>query len=272
MEKLKLNQANNMISIGIMVKNQENRIRETMVRALNLCDHLIIIDTGSTDGTSDVIKANDSDKIEFHKILWTDNFSEMRNNIIALNKNKWLLFIDSDEIIDSKENLQDLKETLNLIDVLSKECNIAIQTKIWAAQYSSFSIVDRILRKEDGTKYFGKVHEEVGKKDVKVQKLRFDFHIHNAGLLPSERKKFDKKKIYQKLSKEELNDDINNPRWIANMENPEETSTIEELQDYVNFLRRGMLIDFTKPLSLKNLKESEHLHMIIGKYLYTNSA
>jgi glycosyltransferase involved in cell wall biosynthesis len=261
------NRAKTTISIGIMVKNQEEKISDTIKGALVFCDHLIVVDTGSTDGTVDRIRAVESDKIEFHEITWTGDFSEMRNNIIELNKNRWLFFIDSDERIYEKESFQALRNTLTLIDILSKNTPVSLQIKQWAAQYASFSYIDRIIRKGDETRFHGIVHEGICSEKKGLNYIHFDFQVYNSGLEPSEVEKFNKRETYKKLTLQLLEKEPDNPRWIANMTNPDERTSPAELEDYLQLLKRGLLIDTKKKVSLSNLRDSEYLHMIFGKYL-----
>ncbi|MCL9638857.1 glycosyltransferase [Lactococcus lactis] len=255
------------VTIGILVKNQEDNIESTMASALNFCDNLIIVDTGSTDNTITKIKNYQSSKIKLYEILWTGNFSEMRNKIVELNENKWLFFVDSDEIISSQTSFMMLKNVLNLIDVLLPNRSVCLQIKQWAAQYSSFSFIERIIRKSDKTEYFGLVHEGVRSPTGELNLIHLELSLSNRGLLDEEVTKFDKKEIYKKLTLKMLEEDSENPRWIANMTNPDEKTPAEEILDYFNLLKKGLLIHPERSVTLSNLRESEYLHMIFGKYL-----
>jgi glycosyltransferase involved in cell wall biosynthesis len=255
------------ITIGILVKNQEDKIESTMASALNFCNHLIVVDTGSTDNTVSKINAYQSSKIKFYEIPWTGNFSEMRNKIIDLNTDKWLFFVDSDEIIDPRASFDTLKNVLNLVDIIFPQNSVCLQIKQWAAQYSSFSFIERIIRKSDETEYFGVVHEGVRAIKSDINLIHFEFSLSNKGSLDSEIKKFDKKEGYKRLTLEILEKEPNNPRWIANMTNPDENTPKDELEEYIGLLKRGLLTQPSRSVTLSNLRDSEYLHMIFGKYL-----
>ncbi len=257
------------VTIGIMTKNQEDKIKDTIEKSLDFCDCLIVVDTGSNDSTVDKIKELKSEKIKLYEIPWFDDFAGMRNKIKELNNNKWLFFIDSDELIDNKENFQLLKNSLNLIDILSDGYPVSLQIKQWASKYSSFSFIDRIIRKNDHTEFYGKVHEGVYAIKGSLIPVHFDFQIRNTGLEDGEMRKFDKKNKYKKLTLELLSEDPDNPRWISNMTNPDNKTTFKELKEYANFLKRGFLINPEKGITLSNLRESEYLHSILVKYLLT---
>jgi glycosyltransferase involved in cell wall biosynthesis len=260
------------VTIGIMTKNQEDKIQNTIERSLDFCDCLIVVDTGSTDSTVDKINELKSEKIKLYEIPWFDDFAGMRNKIIELNDNRWLFFIDSDERIDDKENFQLLKNSLNLIDILSEGYHVSLQIKQWASKFSSFSFIDRIIRKNDKTEFYGKVHEGVQALEGDLIPIHFDFQVYNTGLEKDEMEKFDKKNKYKKLTLELLAEEPDNPRWIANMTNPDENTTFGELKEYANFLKKGFLIEPEKGITLSNLRESEYLHSILVKYLLTHIA
>ncbi|GAB2025124.1 glycosyltransferase family 2 protein [Lactovum odontotermitis] len=264
--QFKENYSSTLISIGIMVKNQEDKIENTLASALNFCDNLIVVDTGSTDDTVEKIKAYQSSKLGFYEIPWTGNFSEMRNHIIDLNKNKWLFFVDSDEVINPGESFEELRCALTLIDILIPDFPVCLQIKQWATQYRSFSFIERIIRRKDRTRYYGTVHEGV-EADGEVEFIHLEFSLTNKGLLDEEMSKFDKKEIYKTLTLELLEKEPNNPRWIANLTNPDVTAPVEELNQYFDLLKRGILVDVNKKFTLSNLREGEFLHMILGKYL-----
>lgn len=75
------------VTIGIMTKNQEDKIKDTIEKSLDFCDCLIVVDTGSNDSTVDKIKELKSEKIKLYEIPWFDDFAGMRNKIKELNNN-----------------------------------------------------------------------------------------------------------------------------------------------------------------------------------------
>ena len=59
-----------------------------------VADEIIIVDTGSNDGTVDIARKY-TDKVFFHP--WEDNFSKARNQALAYATGDWILIIDADE-------------------------------------------------------------------------------------------------------------------------------------------------------------------------------
>ncbi len=99
------------IALNMIVKNESHIIEKTLQ---NLCEYIpfdywVICDTGSTDGTQDLIKkffkAKNIDG-ELHQCEWKDfghNRSEALNK--AFNKTDYLLIFDADDSIHGDFNL-----------------------------------------------------------------------------------------------------------------------------------------------------------------------
>lgn len=86
------------LTIGMPVSNQIETIDQCLSHIKPLLDgldaELLIVDTGSTDGTIDVCRAYGARIIEFP---WCDNMSAARNQGIYHAKGEWYLSIDDDE-------------------------------------------------------------------------------------------------------------------------------------------------------------------------------
>ena len=87
----------------LMVKDEE----QNMERCLNslqpllkgIDSELIIVDTGSSDGTVEIAKRY-TDKVYFKQ--WFNDFSGMRNYSTSLAKGEWIFIVDADEeLVDS---------------------------------------------------------------------------------------------------------------------------------------------------------------------------
>ncbi len=96
-----------MISAVILIHNNEDSIQKTL-ESVSWCDERIVVDDNSTDKTREIAK--NVGAIVYQHAL-NDNFAEQRNFGLEKAKEKWILFVDSDEIVNS--NLRD--EMLKLI-------------------------------------------------------------------------------------------------------------------------------------------------------------
>lgn len=91
------------ICLNMIVKNEKDCIERCLMSVLPLIDYWVIVDTGSTDGTMQVIKDFMKAKNvpgELHERPWV-NFAHNRNEALELAKGKgeYLFFIDADDYL-----------------------------------------------------------------------------------------------------------------------------------------------------------------------------
>ena len=85
----------------MIVKNESKVIERCLSTVKPLIDYWVIVDTGSTDGTQEIIQEFMKDiPGELHESPWV-NFSHNRNEALHLAKDKaeYLLFVDADDIL-----------------------------------------------------------------------------------------------------------------------------------------------------------------------------
>lgn len=87
------------ISVCMIVKNEEPRLRACLDSLKPIADEIIIVDTGSTDGTK-AAAAEYTDKI--YDFEWIDDFSAARNFAFSKATMDYIYTADADEVIDEK--------------------------------------------------------------------------------------------------------------------------------------------------------------------------
>ena len=88
--------------------NEIVHIDELMAN-LSFADECIVVDSYSTDGTFEKLKAHENVKVYQHKF---ENFADQKNYALSLANNDWVLFIDADERI-SEDFKTDVLEKIN---------------------------------------------------------------------------------------------------------------------------------------------------------------
>ncbi len=84
------------ISVVILTLNEEKNIERTLNAIQNLSDDILIIDSGSTDNTLNIVhKFN----VKIHQIPWL-GYAETKNEANKLTLNDWILSLDADEVIN----------------------------------------------------------------------------------------------------------------------------------------------------------------------------
>lgn len=97
-----------LLSVCMIVKNEEKMLEKTLVPLAKAADEIILVDTGSTDGTKDVAKRFGA---RIHEFAWIDDFSAARNESLKHAQGEWIIWVDGDEYI-KEEYLFALKSFL----------------------------------------------------------------------------------------------------------------------------------------------------------------
>jgi glycosyltransferase involved in cell wall biosynthesis len=150
------------ITLCMIVKNEEENIKRCLTSAFNIVDDAIIVDTGSTDATKDIIKSF-GEKVKLIEHKWRDDFSEARNLSLQSAKGNWILVLDADEeILGCKEQL--FKE---IAHTKEEAFNIRGINKVDKNSGLNSFFYNRLF-KNKGYKYYRAVHEQLNIDENKV--------------------------------------------------------------------------------------------------------
>ena len=99
------------ISLCMIVKNEEKTLARCLDSVHDLVDEIIIVDTGSSDRTTE-IAAKFTSKIYNHS--WTDDFAAARNVSFSKASMKYCMWLDADDILEQteREKFLQLKQSL----------------------------------------------------------------------------------------------------------------------------------------------------------------
>ncbi|MEM7059601.1 MAG: glycosyltransferase family 2 protein [Pseudomonadota bacterium] len=82
------------LSVFIITNNEETRLPRTLA-ALKWADQIVVVDSGSTDGTEGIAKAAGA---EFHHRGWT-GYGPQKIHAESLCRYDWILNVDADEVV-----------------------------------------------------------------------------------------------------------------------------------------------------------------------------
>jgi len=82
------------LALCMIVKNEEVFLRSCLESIKDVVDEMVIVDTGSTDGTVEIARGFPA-SIYFHE--WQDSFSEARNYALKYVTSDWVIQLDADE-------------------------------------------------------------------------------------------------------------------------------------------------------------------------------
>jgi glycosyltransferase involved in cell wall biosynthesis len=144
------------VSLCMIVKNEEEVLHQCLNSVKEICDEMIIVDTGSTDKTKEIAKQYTEKVFDFK---WIDDFSAARNFSFSHATQDYILWLDADDILltEDQEKLKILKNNLDdSIDAVSMFYNIAFDED----GNPTFSYRrNRLVKRENHFEWVGPVHE-----------------------------------------------------------------------------------------------------------------
>lgn len=154
-----------MISVCMIVKNEEENLRNCLYKVKNFVDEIIVVDTGSTDSTKSIALEFTDTVYDYE---WCNDFAAARNFSVSKANNDWILVLDADEYMSefSQKNIN------AFINSKSNEKVVGRIERINILEDSSGNkkYIERISRLFN-KKYFqyeGTIHEQIVSKDSKA--------------------------------------------------------------------------------------------------------
>lgn len=174
------------ISLCMIVKDEEKRLKKCLNPIKDIVDEIIIVDTGSKDKTKEITRKFTKKIYDFN---WCDDFSKARNFSISKATKKWILVLDPDEKI-SKKDLIKLKNVISSAkkDILGYRL---IQKTYHNGKIISIRGICRVFKNDKQIKFTYPIHETV-KESIKNLKGK----IGKTGIVI---------KHYPKINKEKQN-------------------------------------------------------------------
>lgn len=89
------------LSLALIVKDEAATLPHCLSSVHGLADQVVVVDTGSQDGTPEVARAFGA---EVHAFPWSDDFAAARNASLAACTGDWILILDADEAVDAQDH------------------------------------------------------------------------------------------------------------------------------------------------------------------------
>src|SRR5918993_840264 len=78
----------------MIVRDEARNIVDCLTSLAGVVDEIMVVDTGSSDGTPELARAHGADVVHER---WRDDFAAARNIALARCSGDWVLYIDADE-------------------------------------------------------------------------------------------------------------------------------------------------------------------------------
>lgn len=144
------------ISLCMIVKNEETIIARCLKSIKGIPDEIVIVDTGSTDRTKEIV-SEFTDKV--YDFPWIDDFAAARNFAFSQATMEYILWLDADDILleGDREQFLKLKQSFNTVmDAVNMPYNLAFD-QFGAVTYSLRR--NRLVRRKKNFRWIGPVHE-----------------------------------------------------------------------------------------------------------------
>lgn len=169
------------IAAVLIVKNEMRTIEKCLDALDGAVDQIVVVDTGSTDGTDVVVEKKG---IQVHPFEWKDDFSEARNYALSLATTDWAISIDADEILYAED-----KDALRSLAIQYEPVHgaFALQIMIMNAigQMVSPQRETRMFPLNRGLFWFRPIHEQLITKDSnKIPVYAVDARVWHDGYDP----------------------------------------------------------------------------------------
>jgi glycosyltransferase involved in cell wall biosynthesis len=142
------------LSLCMIVRNEERQLQACLDSVSGLVGEIVLVDTGSTDGTGEIAAHNGAKWIPFD-FTFVD-FAAARNHGLAHATGRWILALDADETLD--------RAGIPLIEALvvrNENAGYYVERHNRSGQTSTTDYAVRLFPNRTEHRYRGRVHETV---------------------------------------------------------------------------------------------------------------
>lgn len=134
----------------MIVRDESKFLGECLTSIRDVCDEIVIVDTGSVDDTVDIARSFGAVVRHFE---WTNDFSEARNASLEVATGEWILYIDADE------QLVDLDPERARRELEEADGTAALRTLFHIRPHFTPFREYRIWRHRPEIRFFSQIHE-----------------------------------------------------------------------------------------------------------------
>lgn len=146
------------ISLCMIVKNEENVIGRCLESVKDIADEIIIVDTGSTDRTKEIVSQYTDKIFDFE---WVDDFSKARNFSFSKATKDYILWLDADDVIleEDYNKLIELKKNLDgSVDIYMMKYNYILDKN---GNPTLVQNRERLFKREKNYQWTSPIHEVI---------------------------------------------------------------------------------------------------------------
>jgi len=242
------------ISVCMIVKNEEKNLPNCLSSIQNFANEIVVVDTGSTDGTKEVIKRYGAKLVETE---WENDFSKARNLSLEHATQPWIMWLDADDVVP--KNM-----VPKLIQLKSFPLTQSFAFQIYNNQEikpggSSFLQI-RMFPNRPDVRFTRRIHEQVADtlKALGIKNQNVEVAIINTGYEDADQKS-KKAKRNLEIQKAEIKQNPHDPTLVMSL-----GDSYMILGEYVS-----AIAVYHQVFKMGNLKEAQadvfhHIPAVIG--------
>lgn len=145
------------LTLCMIVRDESRQLQRCLHSVRPLVDEIVIVDTGSTEATTEVAAAAGA-RVE--RAPWADSFSAARNRSLQTATSDWILYLDADEYFDAADQMRFSQLQSSLI---AGSAYLLRQVSLSSSESHSEAEADqvRLFPRLAGAKWEYRVHEQI---------------------------------------------------------------------------------------------------------------
>ena len=144
-----------LLSLCVIARDEDAVLGRCLESAKAWVGEMIVVDTGSTDGT---VARAESAGARVIRHAWHDDFSEARNVALAAARGEFVLVLDADEWIEAGPHAASLRALLE--SGRDEAYTVELQDRLDGGGSRSYALV-RLFRNRPEHRYVGAIHEQI---------------------------------------------------------------------------------------------------------------
>jgi tetratricopeptide (TPR) repeat protein len=145
------------LSLCMIVRDEEEMLPRCLAAVASAVDEIVIVDTGSKDGTVEIAREFGAKVIERE---WTGSFSDARNASFEAATGDWIIYLDADEVLVT----EDVNRLKALTGRVWREAFYLVETSYTGELGDGAAITNsalRVFRNRPHYRFEGRLHEQI---------------------------------------------------------------------------------------------------------------
>ncbi len=209
----------------MIVKDEEENLPRALQSVKDLADHIVIVDTGSTDKTVEIACSSGA---RVDQIEWPDDFSAARNHALSLATQEWIMVIDADDEFD----VRDIVAVRGLLSTTKSEA-LSVRHRIPVAKGGEIT-KDQVafFRNRPEYRYRFRIHERlpIAPQNVERTPFRLSHHGYVASSLAGKRVR--NERLLQLMKKDADPEAPVAAAWYLGMQYREAGETSKSIEEF----------------------------------------